>query len=206
MKSITNMYFLFACSVQKEPVLPKYRCLWNWNPMELKPWKSTSSRKINLQIMQYPLVEFIFQKSFYSQWSFNIPAHQSVVDSKHMGHGLKQKLKLKLKLKQCHGLHCHNAMNEERWQIMHAKIMCYIRSLSLQLSNFHKHHAIALVALATGRTCPAHTFLHQTHEWIKYKFVNQQWFLLHSFDKLLRTTNQKIAFHFHSKVKVPPFI
>lgn len=152
--------------------------------------------------MQYPLVEFMFQKSFYSQWSFNIPAHQSAVNSKHMGHGLK----LQLQLKQHQGLHCHNAMNEERGQIMHTKIMCCIHSLSLQLSNFHKHHAIALVALATGSACPAHTFLHQTHQWIKYKLINLPWFLLHSFDKLLRTTNEKTDFHFHSKVKVPPFI
>lgn len=154
--------------------------------------------------MPYPLVEFKFQKSFHSQWSFHIPAHQSAVNSKHMGHGLK--LKLKLKPEQHHGLYYHEAMNEERWQIMHSKRMCYIHSLSLQLSNFHKHHAIALVAVATGSTCPAHTFLHQTRKWIKYKFINQPWFLLHSFDKLLRITNQKTDFHFHSKVKVPPFI
>lgn len=150
--------------------------------------------------MQYPLVDFIFQKSFYR--SFNNPAHQSAVSSKHMGHGLK----LKLKLKQHHALHHHKAMKEERWQIMHTKRMCYINSLSLQLSNFHKYHAIPLVALATGSTCPAHSFLHQTHKWIKQKFINQPWFLLHSFDKLLRTTNQKTDFHFHRKVKVPHFI
>lgn len=98
----------------------------------------------------------MFQKSFYR--SFNIPAHQSAVSSKHMGRGLK------LKLKHHHDLHHHKAMDEERWQIMHTKIMCYIHSLSLQLSNFHKQHAIALVALATDSTCPAHSFLHQTHK------------------------------------------
>lgn len=35
-------------------------------------------------------MEFTFQKTFYGPWSFNIPAHWSVVNSKDTGHGLKQ--------------------------------------------------------------------------------------------------------------------
>lgn len=179
----------------KEPILPKYRCLWNWNHKSQPLQGKWIYKNVPLNT---PLMEFTFQKSFYSQWGFNIPAHESAVNSKHMGHGAEAKAASWSAPSQCH-----------EWGKMANyahKIMCYIHSLSSQLSNFHKHHAIGLVALATGSTCPAHTFLHQTHKWIKYKFTNQHWFLLHSFDKLLRTTNQKTAFHFHSKVKVPHFI
>lgn len=71
----------------KEPDNPKYRCLWN---RKHKSQPLLHVRKIILQRTQYPLVEFTFQKICYSQWSFNIPAHGSAVNSKHMGHRLKE--------------------------------------------------------------------------------------------------------------------
>lgn len=42
-------------------------------------------------------------------------------------------------------------------------------------------------------------FLHQIGQWINCSFMNQHRFPLQSFNKLLRVTNQKIIFHFHSK-------
>lgn len=106
------MYFQFACSVQRSLFSPNIGA-YGTETIKVNLFKESKFTK-NAPL-NTPLV-FTFQKSFYSQWGFNIPAHQSAANSKHMGHGLK--LKLKLKLKQCHGLHHHKAMNEERWQIM----------------------------------------------------------------------------------------
>lgn len=188
------MYFLFACPVQRSLFSPNIGA-YGTETIKVNLFKESEFTKMFLWILLWWSSHF---RKASTVSRVLISQHESAVNSKHMGHGAEAKAASWSAPSQCH-----------EWGKMANyahKIMCYIHSLSSQLSNFHKHHAIGLVALATGSTCPAHTFLHQTHQWIKYKFTNQHWFLLHSFDKLLRTTNQKTAFHFHSKVKVPHFI
>lgn len=137
----------------KEPVIPQYRCLWNWN-YESQPLFYV--RKIILQRTRYPPVEFTFQKIIYSHWSTNTPAHRSAVNSKQTGHGLKKNST------KANAVSWSALLQRHEWGKMvnyaHKKnaTQCNIHSLSSQLSNFYRHHAITLVAVAKRQyaSCP----------------------------------------------------
>lgn len=85
--SLLQTYLLVACTMQRRSLFSPSTGACGTKP---KSQTLLHVRKIIFQRTQYPLVEFTFQKTFYSPWSFTIPAHCSVVNSKDMGHGLKQ--------------------------------------------------------------------------------------------------------------------
>lgn len=129
----------------KESVIPKYRCLWNWNH------KSQPLLQVSKNILlrtQHPFVEFTFQKIFYSQWSFNIPAHRSAVNSKHMGHGLKQNPTKANVVSRSVPLQCHEGGKMVNYAHKKNVTQCNVRSLFWEVSNFYKHHAVTLAAVA----------------------------------------------------------